>query len=254
MSLQALIFDVDGTLADTERDGHRVAFNQAFADAGLDWHWDIATYGKLLAVTGGKERMKFYVEQFRPDYRKPADFEDMVVALHAAKTEHYTVLMQEARIPLRPGVERLLREARESGLRLAIATTTTPANVSALLASTLGQEGESWFEVIGAGDIVPAKKPAPDIYLFVLEQLQLDPAACMAFEDSENGIIASRGAGLQTVVTVNDYTRDHDFTGAAIVLDTLGEPDQPSTVLQGGGVNGVTYVNLAVLHKLHAGA
>jgi len=254
MSLQALIFDVDGTLADTERDGHRVAFNQAFADAGLDWHWDVATYGKLLAVTGGKERMKYYVEQFRPDYQKPADFEEMVVALHAAKTDHYTALMQEARIPLRPGVERLLREAREAGLRLAIATTTTPANVSALLASTLGQEGESWFEVIGAGDIVPAKKPAPDIYDYVLGQMKLGPSACIAFEDSENGILSSRGAGLQTVVTVNDYTRDHDFTGATIVLDTLGEPDLPSTVLQGGGINGNTYVNLAVLHRLYASA
>ncbi|KPK12348.1 MAG: phosphatase [Acidithiobacillales bacterium SG8_45] len=254
MSLQALIFDVDGTLADTERDGHRVAFNQAFDDAGLDWHWDVAIYGKLLAVTGGKERMKFYVEQFRPDYQKPADFDEMVAALHAAKTEHYTALMQEARIPLRPGVERLLREAREDGLRLAIATTTTPANVSALLASTLGQEGESWFEVIGAGDIVPAKKPASDIYHYVLEQMRLDPAACLAFEDSENGIIASRGAGLQTVVTVNDYTLDHDFSGAAIVLDNLGEPGHPATVLQGDGINGATYVNLAVLRKLHASA
>jgi beta-phosphoglucomutase-like phosphatase (HAD superfamily) len=254
MSLEALIFDVDGTLADTERDGHRVAFNQAFIDAGLDWQWDVATYGKLLAVTGGKERMKFYVEQFRPDYQKPADFDDMVVALHAAKTEHYKALMQEARIPLRPGVERLLREAREDGLRLAIATTTTPANVSALLASTLGQEGESWFEVIGAGDIVPAKKPAPDIYHYVLDQMRLDPLDCIAFEDSENGILSSRGANLQTVVTVNDYTRDHDFTGAAIVLDTLGEPDRPAKVLQDGMVDGFSFVNLDFLRELHARA
>jgi beta-phosphoglucomutase-like phosphatase (HAD superfamily) len=250
MSLEALIFDVDGTLADTERDGHRVAFNQAFADAGLDWHWDVDTYGKLLAVTGGKERMKFYVEQFRPDYQKPADFDDMVVGLHAAKTEHYKALMQQARIPLRPGVERLLREARGAGLRLAIATTTTPANVSALLASTLGEEGESWFEVIGAGDIVPAKKPAPDIYHYVLKALDLPPEACIAFEDSENGILASRGAGLQTVITVNGYTTDHDFTGAAIVLDTMGEPDQPSKVLQESGVNGA-YLDLDLLKKLH---
>ena len=254
MSLEALIFDVDGTLADTERDGHRVAFNQAFIDAGLDWQWDVATYGKLLAVTGGKERMKFYVEQFRPDYQKPADFDDMVVALHAAKTEHYKALMQEARIPLRPGVERLLREAREDGLRLAIATTTTPANVSALLASTLGQDGESWFEVIGAGDIVPAKKPAPDIYHYVLDQMRLDPLDCIAFEDSENGILSSRGANLQTVVTVNDYTRDHDFTGAAIVLDTLGEPDRPAKVLQDGMVDGFSFVNLDFLRELHARA
>ena len=251
MTLEALIFDVDGTLADTERDGHRVAFNQAFADAGLDWHWDIETYGKLLAVTGGKERMKFYVEQFRPDYQKPAEFDDMVARLHAAKTEHYTALMQQARIPLRPGIERLLREARDAGLRLAIATTTTPANVSALLASTLGDEGESWFEVIGAGDVVPAKKPAPDIYDYVLEKLNLPAEACIAFEDSENGILASRGAGLKTVITVNDYTADHDFSGAAIVLDTMGEPGQPSKVLQSSGINGA-YLDLDLLKRLHA--
>ena len=251
MSLEALIFDVDGTLADTERDGHRVAFNQAFEEAGLDWHWDVDTYGKLLAVTGGKERMKFYVDEFRPDYEKPDNFDEMVAALHAAKTEHYTALMREARIPLRPGVERLLREARDAGLRLAIATTTTPANVSALLASTLGEEGESWFEVIGAGDIVPAKKPAPDIYHYVLKEMQLAPEACIAFEDSENGILSSRAAGLQTVITVNGYTVDHDFTGAAIVLDTMGEPDQPSKVLQESGINGA-YLDLALLHKLHS--
>ena len=252
MSLEALIFDVDGTLADTERDGHRVAFNQAFAQAGLDWEWDIETYGKLLVVTGGKERMKFYVEQFRPDYQKPANFDDMVAALHAAKTEYYTALMHEARIPLRPGVERLLREARDQGVRLAIATTTTPANVSALLASTLGEDGESWFEVIGAGDIVPVKKPAPDIYEFVLKELSLAPEACIAFEDSENGILASRGAGLQTIITVNGYTHDHDFTGATIVLDTMGEPDQPSTVLAGANNNGARYLDLALLRKLHS--
>jgi beta-phosphoglucomutase-like phosphatase (HAD superfamily) len=252
MSLEALIFDVDGTLADTERDGHRVAFNRAFADAGLDWNWDVDTYGQLLAVTGGKERMRFYVEQFRADYRKPADFDAMVAALHAAKTRHYTSLMQEAKIPLRPGVARLLREARQQGIRLAIATTTTPANVSALLASTLGEDGESWFEVIGAGDIVPAKKPASDIYEYVLEQMQLPPQACIAFEDSENGILAARGAGLRTVITVNGYTRDHDFSGAAIVLDTLGEPDQPATVLAGAGINGNRYLDLALLRTLQS--
>jgi beta-phosphoglucomutase-like phosphatase (HAD superfamily) len=252
MSLEALIFDVDGTLADTERDGHRVAFNRAFADAGLDWNWDVDTYGQLLAVTGGKERMRFYVEQFRPEYQKPADFDARVAALHAAKTRHYTALMQEAKIPLRPGVARLLREARQQGIRLAIATTTTPANVSALLASTLGDEGESWFEVIGAGDIVPAKKPAPDIYEYVLEQMELPPQACIAFEDSENGILAARGAGLRTVITVNGYTSDHDFTGASIVLDTLGEPDQPATVLAGAGINGNRYLDLALLRTLQS--
>lgn len=229
--LKALLFDVDGTLADTERDGHRVAFNAAFREYGLDWDWDVALYGKLLAVTGGKERMKFYVEGFRPDYAKPADFDDLVAELHKAKTRHYTRMLAEGGIPLRPGVARLLREARAEGMRLAVATTTTPENVTALLRHSLAADGPDWFEVIAAGDIVPAKKPAPDIYLWAMERMGLTPADCLAFEDSGNGIRASRGAGLATVITVNDYTRDDDFGGALAVLSDLGEPDAPYTRL-----------------------
>ena len=225
--LKALLFDVDGTLADTERDGHRPAFNAAFREYGLDWDWDVALYGQLLAVTGGKERMKYYVEKFRPDYEKPADFDEMVAELHKAKTRHYTRMLAEGGIPLRPGVKRLLAEAREAGLILGVATTTTPENVTELLRHNLAKDGPEWFAVIAAGDIVPAKKPAPDIYVWAMEQLGLKPEECLAFEDSENGIRASLGANLRTVVTVNDYTRDHDFTGAVAVLSDLGEVDAP---------------------------
>ena len=171
MTLQALLFDVDGTLADTERDGHRIAFNQAFADAGLDWEWSPELYGELLAVTGGKERIRFYLDKYNPSFQRPAEFDSFVADLHKAKTKHYTELLNTGAIPLRPGVKRLLEEARAAGLRLAIATTTTPANVSALLKNTLGDEGESWFEVIAAGDIVPAKKPAADIYEYTLKEM-----------------------------------------------------------------------------------
>lgn len=225
--LKALLFDVDGTLADTERDGHRPAFNAAFREFGLDWEWDVALYGQLLEVTGGKERMKFYVERFRPHYQKPADFDDLVAELHKAKTRHYTELLAKGGIPLRPGVKRLLQEARAAGLILGVATTTTPENVTALLKHSLAEDGADWFAVIAAGDIVPAKKPAPDIYVWAMQQLGLAPDQCLAFEDSENGIRASRGAGLKTVVTVNDYTRDHDFSGAVAVLSDLGEPTAP---------------------------
>ncbi len=253
MALEALIFDVDGTLADTERDGHRPAFNAAFREFGLDWDWDVELYGKLLAVTGGKERMKFYVEQFRPDYVKPAGFDELVAELHKAKTRHYTDLLASGGIPMRPGVRRLLESARAEGLRLAIATTTTPENVTALLEHSLAPGAESWFEVIGAGDIVPAKKPAPDIYTFVLERMNLRPEQCLAFEDSANGIRASHGANLKTVITINDYTADHDFTGAVAVLTDMGEPDAPFEVLQ-GEAGDKRWVDLELLRRWHARA
>ncbi|MES2369564.1 HAD family hydrolase [Thiobacillus thioparus] len=250
MTLHALLFDVDGTLADTERDGHRPAFNQAFADAGLDWHWDVALYGKLLAVTGGKERMKHYIDHFRPDYRKPDNFDELVAELHKAKTRIYSALAAQGDIPMRPGVKRLLVEARTAGLRLAIATTTTPENVTVLLEHSLGAGTQNWFEVIAAGDIVPAKKPAPDIYHYTLEKMGLAAADCLAFEDSENGLRASRGAGLKTLVTVNDYTLDHDFTGAAVVLSDLGEPGAPNQRLAGAEF-GQPFVDVAYLKALH---
>ena len=248
--LKALLFDVDGTLADTERDGHRVAFNAAFDEYGIGWHWDVELYGKLLAVTGGKERMKFYASEFLNSQNLPENLEQLVPELHAAKTRHYTELLSTGAIPLRPGIERLLEEAREQKLRLGIATTTTPDNVTALLEHTLGPESPSWFELIAAGDIVPAKKPASDIYDYALEEMGLSPDECIAFEDSHNGILSSKGAGLPTIITVNGYTVDHDFNGALLVLDTLGEPGQPFHALH-GKPNNHTFVDCALLRDVH---
>ena len=218
---QAIIFDVDGTLAETERDGHRPAFNQAFAEAGLDWHWDEKLYGDLLVVTGGKERIRHFAERYAPEVADRPDFPALVQRLHAAKTRHYVDIVNSGALPLRPGVAELIAAARQAGIRLAIATTTTPENVDALLRASLAPEAVGWFAVIGAGDSVPAKKPAPDIYLWVLERLALPAAACVAIEDSANGLQAARAAGLATVVTVGEYTRDQDFSGATCVADTL---------------------------------
>ena len=248
--LKALVFDVDGTLADTERDGHRVAFNAAFDEYGIGWNWSVELYGKLLAVTGGKERMKFYASEFLRNENLPDDFEQLVPELHAAKTRHYTELLGTGAIPLRPGIKRLLNEARGQDLRLAIATTTTPENVTALLENTLGRESLDWFEVIAAGDIVPAKKPASDIYDYALDEMKLGPGECIAFEDSHNGIISSMGAGIPTIIAVNGYTHDDDFSGALLVLDNMGEPGQPFTVLQ-GKANDHTYVDCELLRQLH---
>lgn len=252
MSLQALIFDVDGTLADTERDGHRVAFNQAFAEAGLDWVWDQDLYAELLQVTGGKERIQHYAQNYHQDLAASKSFPEMVSRLHALKTRYYTALLESGAIPLRPGVERLLREAREYGLRLAIATTTTPSNVEALLCHTLGAEAMSWFEVIGAGDIVPQKKPAPDIYQYVLAEMNIPASDCMAFEDSGPGLCSSLAAGLKTVITVNGYTRGQEFQDSAIVLDHMGEPDCPFSVLSAQTVNGHQYLDIRMLQELYS--
>lgn len=247
--LEALIFDVDGTLADTERDGHRIAFNKAFAEADLDWHWDIALYGELLAVTGGKERMRFFLEKHNPQLLEEAGIEEKIAELHRRKTHYYLELLREGEIPLRPGVERLLDEAREAGLRLAIATTTTPENVTTLLSATLGDESIDWFEVIAAGDIVPAKKPAPDIYDYALEKMGLSAAQCLALEDSRNGLISASDAGIPTIITVNGYTHDEDFQGALLVLDQFGQPDQPARVLA-GDIEGFDYLSVDSLRAL----
>ncbi len=224
MKIKAIIFDVDGTLADTE-EAHRLAFNQTFAESNLTWKWDVTLYGKLLKVTGGKERIKYYVETYQPDFHKPADYEVFVKHLHQLKTSHYTAMLRTGRVPLRPNVKRLIIEAKQAGLKLAIATTTSPENVATLLQQGFGQGGEALFDVIGCGDIVPHKKPAPDIYQWVLERLHLNAADCIALEDSENGLRSSLAADVKTFITTNHYTYHQDFSGAAAVFEDLSDLD-----------------------------
>ena len=247
--LKALIFDVDGTLSDTERDGHRVAFNKAFARAGLGWDWDEETYGLLLNVAGGKERIRYFIEKFHPELEAPGGLNGFIRQLHQSKTRHYLELLHSGAIPLRPGVERLLNEARSAGLRLGIATTTTPENVTTLLSATMGPESIEWFDVIAAGDVVPNKKPAPDIFQYAIDEVELSAEECMAFEDSENGLLSSMQAGLKTIVTVNGYTLDDNFDGAVIVLDQLGEPESPFTLIK-GSAGLATHLDVPLIKRL----
>ena len=221
MTIKAIIFDVDGTMADTE-DAHRLSFNKAFAANHLDWNWDVALYDKLLKVTGGKERIKYFVESFLPvGFIKPTDYEGFVKNLHAVKTTHYTAMMRAGGVPLRPGIWQLISDARKAGVTLAIATTTSPENVSALLEVGLGKDWLRYFASVGCGDIVPLKKPAPDIYNWVLAELNIPAADCIALEDSNNGLRSSLAAGIPTYITINHYTRTQDFSGAKAVFDDL---------------------------------
>jgi beta-phosphoglucomutase-like phosphatase (HAD superfamily) len=222
MTIKAIIFDVDGTLADTE-DAHRIAFNKSFAENGLDWNWDVALYDKLLKVTGGKERIKYFVESFLTDFSKPSDYESFVKHLHVVKTGHYTAMLRDGLIPLRPGIKQLIADARRAGVKLAIATTTSPENVAGLLEVGLGKDWAGNFAANGCGDIVPHKKPAPDIYNWVLNELRLAPQDCIALEDSSNGLRSALAAGIKTYITTNPYTHRQDFTGAAGVFDDLGD-------------------------------
>lgn len=216
--IKALIFDVDGTLAETE-DVHLRAFNQAFADFKLGWHWDRALYTELLKVTGGKERIRHFIDRYQPENGEYASA--LIAQMHRAKTRHYTALIDEGAVELRAGVHMLLRNAAEHGMRLAIATTTSLPNVEALLRATLGTDANKMFDVIAAGDQVPNKKPAPDVYLLALSGLGLKADECLAFEDSENGLRSALAAEIPTVISKSVYTLHHDFEGAELVLPDL---------------------------------
>ena len=218
MNKHALIFDVDGTLAETE-EAHRVAFNQTFAEFGLDWVWDPRLYGKLLRVSGGKERIKAFVQDQHPEMLVPG-LDLRIAALHQRKTALYTAAVATGDVPLRPGIARLIAEAWAAGLRLAIATTTTRANVLALMQGT--GLSPDWFETMACSDDAPIKKPDPQAYLLVLERLKLPASACLAIEDSANGIRAARAAGLQVVMTPSAYTAADKADGARCVWPDLG--------------------------------
>jgi HAD superfamily hydrolase (TIGR01509 family) len=218
MALRAIIFDVDGTLANTERDGHRPAFNAAFAEVGLPWHWDESFYGTLLVTGGGMERLRFYAEHFDPVTRARPDLDELLHRVHDIKTLNYQRLLAAGAIPLRADIGQLICDARTEGVRLAIASSSKQENVVGLLRANLGPNADSWFDAIASGSVAAAKKPSPDIYLWALKQLNLPARDCLAVEDSAHGLAASLAAGIPTVITVSDYTMNENFDGARMVL------------------------------------
>ncbi len=247
--IEALIFDVDGTLADTE-ESHRVAFNAAFERFGLGWDWTPARYRELLAVTGGKERIAAFIQTLPEPAAARQRLLSRVAEIHAEKTAVYAAAVRDGDVPLRPGVARLLDEAHDAGCHLAIASTTTAVNVDALLQSAFGSRGLALFDVIACGDQVPAKKPAPDIYELVLRTLGVDADRAIAFEDSPNGLRAARRAGLWTVVTPTYWTAGGDFTGAGLVLPHFGDPADPLPDESGGALHDNAWLTLDELQRL----
>lgn len=249
--LKALIFDVDGTLADTEC-AHRDAFNAAFAEVGLDWHWSDKVYASLLEVAGGKERLLYYWQLVNPEMSEGPTVREAIDALHAIKTRHYESLVCGGKLALRPGILRLIREAQAAGLPMAIATTTTPANIDALLGASLGPEWRKLFVAVCDASTTPNKKPAPDVYLAALAALAVPAANCLAFEDSENGLRAARAAGIPTLVTPSTFSMGQAFNDALLVLPHLGDPAQPVTSHIPGAEQ--RWVDLPTLRRWHQGA
>jgi len=228
--IKALIFDCDGVIVDTERDGHRVAFNRAFQAIGLDVEWDVALYGRLLEIAGGKERMKFYFDE----NGWPENIEDkdtFIKEMHKLKTDLFMQIIESGELPLRPGVARLVDEAIKNNLMLAVCSTSNERAVNLVVETMLGGKRKTHFNAILAGDVVSKKKPDPEIYNLALERLGLEPDECVVIEDSRNGLLAAKAAGMHCIVTTNGYTEKEDFPSADLIVPELGNsPDVQVTI------------------------
>lgn len=223
--VKAIIFDCDGVLVDTERDAHRVGFNLAFKQFGIDAEWSVELYGRLVLIAGGKERMRGYFDEFgwpagtETDEQKDA----LILDLHLAKTKITSEIVSS--LPVRPGILRIIDEAMAAGVKLGVCTTSNPKFIDAVL-DLFGPERKAYFSFVHAGDVVAKKKPAPDIYLLALETLGLPTHECIVIEDSRNGLLAATRAGLPTLITTSTYTIDEDFDEAVKVVSELG--DEPN--------------------------
>jgi HAD superfamily hydrolase (TIGR01509 family) len=220
--VKAIIFDCDGVLVDTERDGHRVAFNRAFKAMGIDAEWDVPLYGELLKVAGGKERMRAYFDRFGWPEGGAESRDDMILALHKKKTAIFVELIKGGELPLRPGIRRIVEEAASAGVKLGVCTTSAFESIDGVL-DLLGPALKAKFDFVHAGDVVKKKKPDPEIYELAKQSLGLPVHECIVIEDSRNGLLAATGAGLPTVITTSTYTTEEDLSEAEIVVPELGD-------------------------------
>jgi HAD superfamily hydrolase (TIGR01509 family) len=251
----ALVFDCDGVLADTERDGHRPAFNQTFREFGLPIEWSEEEYGRKLQIAGGKERM---ASELTPEFARahglPEDPEGQAEELakwHKRKTAIYTEMVAAGKLPTRPGIRRIITAAQDAGWKLAVASTSAEPSVRAILEQGVGPERAARFDVVLAGDVVPKKKPAPDIYLLALQRLGANADETLVVEDSRNGLLAAHGAGLRCVMTVNGYTEEEDNSEAILVVTSLGDPEGERTrvIANRSAARPADYISLADLER-----
>ena len=233
--MSALVFDCDGVLADTERYGHLPAFNQTFREFSLPVEWSVEEYGRRLKIGGGKERMaSLLTPEFVAVAGLPTDPDEQaaqIAAWHKRKTAIYTEMVAAGKLPPRPGIRRVIAAAQDAGWKLGVASTSAEASVHAILEYAGGAERAARFDVFLAGDCVPKKKPAPDIYVLALEKLDVDPARVLVVEDSRNGLVAADAAGLRCLVTINGYTEKEEFSEAILVVSSLGDPDGEQTTV-----------------------
>lgn len=248
--LKAIIFDMDGTLADTE-DIHRRAFNQAFSEYGYNWQWSIKEYIHLLQISGGKERIYDYLRHKNVQFRDNGELWQHAKAIHQRKSEIYRDKLIHEKIELRPGVARLINEASDEKIILSIATSSSRRNVETLLNNAMGADALTLFSTIVTCDIIEHKKPSPAVFQYVLSELKLKPSECITIEDTCNGNLSALRAGLKTVVTTHDFTIDDDFTGASLVVDQLGEPGH-AFVVKSGNAFGSQLVDIALLRRILA--
>lgn len=236
MKLEALIFDCDGVLVDTEKDGHRVSFNMAFAHFGINISWNESEYKELVKIAGGKERMKYFFDKNGWPVQYP-DKEKLILDLHMKKTQFFMELIESGALPLRPGIKRIVDEAIQCGVKLAVCSTSNEKSVILIVERLLGMDRRKYFQAILAGDIVSKKKPDPEIYLLCTERLAINPKNSIVVEDSRNGLLAAKAAGYNCLVTTNDYTIDEDFSIADRVVDELG--DEPEVRVRIGDLEGM---------------